>query len=109
MDALAVVVGGAGVASGLILMAVGHLGGLRFADVYTRSHGINVADGAGATVFILGLGAMAPETGLTFRLLMLAVLVWAMAPLLTHLTAAAAHFGGIAPRVGARSLGGGDE
>lgn len=106
MDALANLIGVVGVASGLILMAVGHLGGLRFGDVYTRSHGINVADGPGATVFILGLAAMAPEIGLALRLLLLAALVWAMAPLMTHLTAAAAHYGGVAPRVGVHSLGG---
>lgn len=109
MDALATIVGGAGVASGLFLMAAGQLGVLRFSDVYTRAHGANAADGAGATLFLLGLAAATPEFGQTLRLLMLAALVWALAPLLTHLTAAAAHHGGVAPRVGARSLGGEDE
>ncbi|MBY0562854.1 MAG: monovalent cation/H(+) antiporter subunit G [Hyphomonadaceae bacterium] len=106
LGAFGSLVGGVSIAFGLMLMAVGQLGVFRLPDVYMRAHAANVADGAGAALFAVGLALMAPDGQSALRLALLAALVWGIAPLLSHLSATAAHHGGVAPRVGAGALGG---
>jgi multicomponent Na+:H+ antiporter subunit G len=85
------------VAAGLSLVLGGAIGMLRFPDLYTRGHAANVANGVGAGVVVAGLAIAAPAPGLALRLLLLAALIWAAGPLLSHLIAGAAHAQGLAP------------
>jgi len=85
------------IAVGLVLIAGGALGLLRFPDLYTRLHAANVADVVGPVVVVLGLAIAAPDLGIAVRLLLLAALMIAVGPTLTHLVAQAAHAAGLAP------------
>lgn len=106
MDASAVLdlvrlgLSGVVVAIGLLLIAGGALGLLRFPDLYTRLHAANVADVVGSVVVVLGLAIAAPDLNIALRLLMLAGLLIALGPTLTHLVAQAAHAAGLAPVAG---------
>ena len=93
-------VSGLVVAVGLILIAGGALGLLRFPDLYTRLHAANVADVVGSVVVVLGLVIAAPDWGIAVRLLLLAGLLMALGPTLAHLVAQAAHAAGLAPIAG---------
>lgn len=88
------------VAIGLVMIAGGALGLLRFPDLYTRLHAANVADVVGSVVVVLGLAIAAPDWGIAVRLLLLAALLMAVGPTLTHLVAQAAHAAGLAPIAG---------
>jgi multicomponent Na+:H+ antiporter subunit G len=94
------VIGGGLIVAGLMLMAGGTLGLLRFPDFYTRLHAVRVADGLGAVVFILGLAAVSGDVGVALRLLVLAALVAALGPTMSQLAANAAHAAGLAPLAG---------
>lgn len=93
-------VSGIVIAVGLLLIAGGALGLLRFPDLYTRLHAANVADVVGSVVVVLGLAIAAPDWGVALRLLLLAALLMALGPTLTHLVAQAAHAAGLAPIAG---------
>lgn len=93
-------VSGLVVAVGLVMIAGGALGLLRFPDLYTRLHAANVADVAGSVVVVLGLAIAAPDWGIAVRLLLLAALLMSLGPTLTHLVAQAAHAAGLAPIAG---------
>ena len=88
------------VAIGLLLIAGGALGLLRFPDLYTRLHAANVADVVGSVVVVLGLAIAAPDLAIALRLVLLAGLLIALGPTLTHLVAQAAHAAGLAPIAG---------
>jgi len=100
LDAVRLGAGGLIAALGLFLQFGGTLALLRFPDIYTRLHGASVSDGIGATVFVLGLSVLAPDLGVAVRLVLLALLIMALTPVLTHLLASAAHAGGLAPIAG---------
>ncbi|MEZ5960214.1 MAG: monovalent cation/H(+) antiporter subunit G [Hyphomonadaceae bacterium] len=85
------------IAIGLIVIAGGALGLLRFPDLYTRLHAANVADVVGPVVVVLGLSIAAPDLGIALRLLLLAALMIAIGPTLLHSVAQAAHAAGLAP------------
>jgi multicomponent Na+:H+ antiporter subunit G len=103
LDVVLSLAGGLVIAVGLALMAGGTLGVLRFPDIYTRVHAVRVADGPGAVIFILGLAIVSADGGVALRLVLLAALVAALGPTLAHLTANAAHAGGVAPIAGSYS------
>ena len=88
------------VAVGLVLIAGGALGLLRFPDLYTRLHASNVADVVGSVVVVIGLAIAAPDWGIAIRLLLLAALLMSLGPTLSHLVAQAAHAAGLAPIAG---------
>lgn len=88
------------IAVGLLLLAGGALGLLRFPDLYTRLHAANVADVVGSVVVVLGLAIIAPDWAVAVRLLFLAALLIALGPVLTHLVAQTAHTAGLAPIAG---------
>jgi multicomponent Na+:H+ antiporter subunit G len=92
--------GGLVVLAGLVFMLGGALGVLRFPDFYTRLHAARVADAVGATIVVLGLAVSAGDGMMALKLLMLAALVAALGPTLSHLLANAAHAAGLAPTVG---------
>jgi multicomponent Na+:H+ antiporter subunit G len=93
-------VGGVVVLAGLVFMLGGTLGVLRFPDFYTRLHAARVADAVGATIVVLGLALCARNGDIAFKLLLLAALIAALGPTLSHLLANAAHAAGLAPTVG---------
>lgn len=100
LEVLQQTIGGAVCAAGLALVLGGALGLLRFPDVYTRLHGVNVADAAGAAITLVGLAMLSGDGALTLRLLALAALTAALGPVIAHLVASAAHAGGLAPIAG---------
>jgi multicomponent Na+:H+ antiporter subunit G len=100
LDLVRTVLSGVVVAVGLLLMAGGALGLLRFPDVYTRLHAANVADAVGSVVVVFGLLIAAPDWNVAIRLIMVAALIASAGPTLTHLIAQAAHAAGLAPIVG---------
>lgn len=104
MDALIeiarLVVSGVVIAVGLVLMAGGALGLLRFPDLYTRLHAANVADVGGSVIVVIGLVIAAPDGATALRLLLLAALLMALGPTLTHLVGQAGHAAGLAPIAG---------
>lgn len=94
------VVGGALIAAGLMFMAGGALGILRFPDFYTRLHAARTADGVGAIPFLLGVALVSADAGVALRVLLLALLVGAIGPTVSQILANAAHAGGLAPLAG---------
>lgn len=100
LDMLRMGVGGALIAVSLLMMIGGAAGVLRFPDFYTRLHAARAADGVGAAIFLAGLAALSGDAGMALRLGLLALLVIALSPLLAHLSANAAHVGGLAPLAG---------
>lgn len=88
------------VAAGMLLMAGGAIGLLRFPDLYSRLHAAQVSDGAGAVVLVIGLAIAAPNWEIAARLLALAALIGALGPTLTHLVAQSAHAAGLSPITG---------
>lgn len=99
-DVLRTVAGGALIAVGLTFILGGAIGMLRFPDFYTRVHAARAADGIGAAVFLAGLAILSGDLAIALRLGLLALLVTALAPILGHFSANAAHVGGLAPLVG---------
>jgi multicomponent Na+:H+ antiporter subunit G len=100
LETLRLALSGLVVAVGLLLVAGGALGMLRFPDLYTRLHAANVADVAGTVIVIAGLAIVAPDWGVALRLILLAALVISLGPTLTQLVANAAHAAGLAPIAG---------
>jgi multicomponent Na+:H+ antiporter subunit G len=92
--------GGAVAAVGLVLMAGGVLGVLRFPDFYTRLHAARVADAVGASIVLIGLAIVSDDAAIGFKLLLLAALVAALGPTISHLSANTAHAAGLAPLSG---------
>jgi multicomponent Na+:H+ antiporter subunit G len=99
-DALRSALGGLVIAAGLGIMAGGAVGLLRFPDIYTRLHASSAGDGAGAAIVLLGLAFVADDWGVALRLVLLAALVVAAAPTLTHCFASGAHAAGLTPVTG---------
>jgi multicomponent Na+:H+ antiporter subunit G len=100
LDVMRVGAGGLVAALGLAFILGGAIGLLRFPDFYTRLHAASVSDGVGAALFAIGLAIMAPDPAIAVRLLLLAGLIVALGPVLTHLLASSAHAGGLAPIAG---------
>lgn len=94
------IIGGAVIALGAAIMLGGAIGLLRFPDFYTRLHGARVSDGAGTVIFLVGLAIVSADGALALRLLLMAALVALLAPVMGHLSANAAHTGGLAPLAG---------
>lgn len=100
IDALRFSVGGVIIAFGLVFVAGGTIGLLRFPDFYTRVHAASASDAVGGVIFVIGLSVLAWDAALSPRLLLLAALIAALAPTLAQLTTGAAHAGGLAPLAG---------
>jgi multicomponent Na+:H+ antiporter subunit G len=100
IDVLLTAIGGAFIIAGLFFMAGSVIGLLRFPDFYTRLHASRVGQGLGAPLILVGLAIASADSGVALRLLLLAALVTALGPTLSHLAANAAHAAGLNPIVG---------
>lgn len=100
LDLARYAIGGVVVLTGLAFMLGGTLGVLRFPDFYTRLHAARVADAVGATILVLGLALCTQDGAMALKLLLLAALIAALGPTLSHLLANTAHAAGLAPTVG---------
>lgn len=100
LEMLRVGAGGALVAIGLVFMAGGALALWRFPDFYTRLHSYSVSDAVGAAAILIGLAIASGDLGMALKLLLLAALIVALAPTITHMAANAAHAAGLAPIAG---------
>ncbi len=100
LDLLRTGFGGLIALGGVVFIAGGALGMLRFPDFYTRLHAARVSDSLGAVLVCLGLALMAQDGAIALRLVLLAVLIGAVGPLIAQLIANAAHVGGLAPLAG---------
>ena len=85
---------------GFVFMAIGAIGIWRFPDFYTRLHAVSVSIGPGATLTLLALAVAAPDWSAAGKLLLLAVLAAALAPMLSHFNGNAAYGAGLAPVAG---------
>ncbi|HVV32635.1 MAG TPA: monovalent cation/H(+) antiporter subunit G [Vitreimonas sp.] len=99
-DTARTALGGAVAAVGVATLAVGAIGALRFPDFYTRLHAKHAGHMIGAPLVLAGLGLMAHDWGALIRLLLLMALIIAVAPVLSHVLANAAHAAGLAPITG---------
>lgn len=100
IDVLRNALGGGLSVVGLVLMLGGTLGVLRFPDFYTRLHAARVTDAVGAAIVLIGLAVLAEDASTGFKLLLLAGLVAALGPTISHLAANTAHAAGLAPLAG---------
>lgn len=100
IDVLRFSIGSLIIAVGLVFIAGGTIGLLRFPDFYTRVHAAAVSDAVGGAIFVIGLSVLAWDGALSPRLVLLAALIAALAPTLAQLMTGAAHAGGLAPLVG---------
>jgi multicomponent Na+:H+ antiporter subunit G len=100
VDIVRLGLGGLLVALGLVFMAGGAIGLLRFPDFYTRLHAAGVSDAVGGVILIAGLAVTAWDAGMTLKLALLAGLIIALSPTIAHLAANAAHAAGLAPLAG---------
>lgn len=84
-------------AFGLAIVVVGSLAHLRLPDIYTRAHGVALSDGVGAALMAFGFAVAAPDVGIASRLLILAGLLAGLNRAFSHVSVAAAHWGGLTP------------
>ena len=91
---------GALVGLGIVFMAGGAIGALRFPDFYTRLHAAGVSDAVGGVLLIVGLALANWDPHIVFKLALFGALISASAPTIAHLAANAAHAGGLSPLAG---------
>ena len=82
---------------GSAVMVFGAIGIVRFPDVYTRLHASTKCDTGGALSILLALIAYTGVTGTSLKILTIAVLIFILNPVVSHLLAKTAHNRGITP------------
>lgn len=100
IDAGRTAVGALVAGMGLVFVAGGAVGLLRFPDVYTRAHAVLSSDAVGAALVTVGLAIIAWDVGVSSRLAVLAALFLALGPACAHIVSNAAHAGGLTPIAG---------
>lgn len=81
---------------GLLLVAGGALGVLRFKDVFARAHAVR-AMSWGAPFVLAAIAVEAWRIDVALRLALVAAAIAVTAPALTHLVAHVAHRAGVTP------------
>ena len=84
---------------GVIGLAAGLIGEIRFPDFFTRLHASALCTFAGVLI-LCGLAIEAWEVQIAVRLILIAALLAVLAPVRTHLLANAAHGAGLAALIG---------
>jgi monovalent cation/proton antiporter MnhG/PhaG subunit len=98
-DARAIVAAGL-LALGLLALILGGVAQARAADFYTRLHALAPTFTLGGALVLAALAVAVWDDQFTIRLVLLAVVLLAAAPAMSHLLANAAHAVGLAPRIG---------
>lgn len=84
-------------AIGIIFMLFGVIGILRFPDLYTRIHPAGKAGTAGILSIFIGLIFYSGFSGLSFRMVLIALFLLITSPIASHAIARAALESGIKP------------
>ena len=82
--------------AGVLMLVVGAIGVLRFADIYERAHAIRAAS-FGAPLLLTGLAILAWDWRVALKLALLAAALAMTGPALAHLIAHTAHRSGVQP------------
>lgn len=84
-------------ALGCVFSLTGSLGLLRFPDFYSRLHAAGKTDSLAQALILGGLVFVAPNWGVSFRLVAIALLLLFTAPTATHAITKAARLDGLPP------------
>lgn len=85
------------VIAGLLWLAVGGVGVLRFPDFYTRLHPAGKADTFGASLVLFGLVVHQGFSLLSVKILLVEAFILLANPAASHVLGRAAHRSGLAP------------
>lgn len=85
--------------AGSAFYVIGAVGILRMPDLFTRMHAASVCDTFGAGLLLLGMMLQAGLTLVTFKLLVILLLLFFTGPVATHALARAAMHAGLEPRL----------
>lgn len=85
------------VLAGSFFILVGALGFIRMPDVYTRMHSASVIDTLGASLLLAGMLLQSPSLLVSFKLLVVAALLFFFGPVASHAIAQAALGAGVSP------------
>ncbi len=82
---------------GGFIMLVAAIGMIRLPDFYTRLHAASLADTGGALLMLLGLGLQTGFDLITFKLFLIAAILFFTTPTASHAVAHSALLGGLSP------------
>ena len=83
-------IGGVLVLLGSIFLLIGSIGLIRLPNFFTRLHATSVGDAMSCLLISLGLLLHLPEWGAALRLMIILVLTYITAPVITHILSKAA-------------------
>lgn len=85
--------------AGAFFYVVGAIGLLRMPDLFTRMHAASVCDTFGAGLLLLGMLLQAGISLVSFKLVVIMMLLFFTGPVATHALARAARYAGIEPKL----------
>ena len=85
--------------AGGFFYVVGAIGLLRMPDLFTRMHAASVCDTFGAGLLLLGMFLQAGISLVSFKLVVIMMLLFFTGPVATHALARAARYAGIEPKL----------
>jgi multicomponent Na+:H+ antiporter subunit G len=85
--------------AGGFFYVVGAIGLLRMPDLFTRMHAASVCDTFGAGLLLLGMLLQAGVSLVSFKLVVIMMLLFFTGPVATHALARAARYAGIEPKL----------
>ena len=85
--------------AGGFFYVVGAIGLLRMPDLFTRMHAASVCDTFGAGLLLLGMLLQAGISLVSFKLVVIMMLLFFTGPVATHALARAARYAGIEPKL----------
>jgi len=85
--------------AGAFFYVVGAIGLLRMPDLFTRMHAASVCDTFGAGLLLLGMMLQAGISLVSFKLVVIMMLLFFTGPVATHALARAARYSGIEPKL----------
>lgn len=92
---MSIVVGGALVTLGVLLILITAVGLLRMPDVYSRMHGAAKTTSLGLGTTLVGAGVLHGEVGVAAKLVLAVLFLLLTQPVAVHLMARAAHSAGV--------------
>lgn len=94
---LSQIVVGAFLLAGSFFLLVGALGLMRMPDLFTRMHAASVGETLGGSLLLIGMMIHSGFSLVTFKLLVLLVVIFFFGPVATHALARAARYAGVEP------------